>query len=94
MTSKGASYQESATPRPGCIVRIRYKDHVLFKDANASDFRPWTRETVGWLDQVGDDYVRVVWERYWDKTLRVEGRLRSTGLSISKRDIVELQRVV
>jgi len=77
----------------GEVVFVRYRDHVLFKDANASDYQPWTRETVGWLDQVGDDYVRIVWERYWDKTLQPEARLRSTGISICKRDIVELWKV-
>src|SRR6266571_6197323 len=31
--------------RTGDLVFIRYKDHVLFKDAAASEYQPWTRET-------------------------------------------------
>jgi len=34
----------------GDVIHVRYKDHVLFKDSDASQFRPWTRECIGWLD--------------------------------------------
>src|SRR5437867_6261545 len=51
-------------PAAGDFVYIRYKDHVLFKDSDATLFRPWIRETVGWLDYQDNEFVRVVWERY------------------------------
>ncbi len=73
------------------LVFIRYKDHVLFKDAEAANYRPWVRETVGWLDYEDDEYVRIVWERFREPDPPENARLRSTGLSISKNDIVEMK---
>ena len=34
----------------GSLVYIRYRDHVLFKDVDPSLYRPFIRETIGWLD--------------------------------------------
>ncbi len=78
---------------PGCLVFIRYRDHVLFKDANAEQYRPWTRETVGWLDYQDDEFVRIVWERFHEPNPPDNAKLRSTGLSISRNDIMEMKRV-
>ena len=78
---------------PGTVVFIRYKDHVLFKDVDAQDYRPWTRETVGWLDHQDDEFVRIVWERFLEPNPPENARLRSTGLSISRNDIMEMKRV-
>jgi hypothetical protein len=82
-----------AALKHGDVVWVRYTDHVLFKDGDASDYEPWTRETIGWLDQVGSDYIRIVWERHWDKTQRGSARSRSTGLTVAKKLILELGRI-
>ena len=76
---------------PGDLVFIRYKDHVLFKDAEATEYRPWTRETVGWLDYQDEEFVRIIWERFHQPNPPENARLRSTGLSISRNDIVEIR---
>ncbi len=78
----------------GSLVTVRYKDHVLFKDADASGYQPWIRETVGWLEYEDEQYVRIVWERFHEPNPPANSRLRSTGLAISRADIVELRRVV
>ncbi len=78
----------------GCIVICRYKDHVLFKDGDASKYRPWTRETVGWLDFEDKEYVRVVWERFSQPSVPDEARTRSTGLTILRSAILEIRRLV
>jgi len=75
----------------GNLVLIRYKDHVLFKDAEAAQYRPWTRETVGWLDYQDEEFVRIIWERFHQPNPPENARLRSTGLSISRNDIVEIR---
>ena len=80
--------------RTGDLVFIRYDDHVLFKDADASQYRPWTRETVGWLDYADKEFVRIVWERYPEPNSPEETRLRSTGLAIDIRTILEMRRLV
>jgi hypothetical protein len=80
--------------RTGDLVFIRYNDHVLFKDADASQFRPWTRETVGWLDFEDEEFVRIVWERFPEPNSPEKARLRSTGLAIDRRNILEMRRLV
>jgi len=80
--------------RTGDLVFIRYNDHVLFKDADASQFRPWTRETVGWLDHEDEEFVRIIWERYPEPNPPEKARLRSTGLAIDPRNILEMRRLV
>jgi len=85
------SVRDKATLALGNVVLIRYKDHVLFKDSDASQYQPWIRETVGWLDYEDEEYVRIVWERFHEPHPPDNARLRSTGLAISKKDIVEMR---
>ena len=80
-------------PDVGSLVYVRYQDHVLFKDADASQYQPWIRECVGWLDYENDEYVRVVWERYAEPNPPDNAKLRSTGLAILKKAIVEMRRI-
>lgn len=77
----------------GDVIHVRYKDHVLFKDSDASQFRPWTRECIGWLDYEDKNYIRIVWERFPDLNPAENGKIRSTGLAIIKKDIVEICRL-
>ncbi len=77
----------------GRIVICRYKDHVLFKDGDASQYQPWTREAVGWLDYEDEEYVRLVWERFSTANPLDDATTRSTGLSILKSAILEIRRV-
>jgi hypothetical protein len=77
----------------GCLVRIRYLDHVLFKDVDPSSMRPWSRETVGWLDYEDSDHVRIVWERFAMPDPPNESKPRATGLVILKKAIIELRSV-
>ncbi len=81
-------------PKPGDLVFIRYNDHVFFANADASLYRPWTRETVGWLDYEDEEFVRVVWERYREPKSPEKARLRSTGLAIDRRTILEMRHLV
>lgn len=84
-----------ATARPleiGCIVRLRYLDHVLYRDANPSDYQPWIRETLGWLDFQNDEYVRLVWERFSEPGPDT-ARTRASGLTICRKTILEMERV-
>jgi len=66
---------------------------VLFKDADASLYRPWTRETIGWLDYEDGEHVRIVWERFAMPDPPNESKPRATGLVILKKAIVEMRRV-
>jgi hypothetical protein len=77
----------------GSVVICRYRDHVLFKDSDASQYQPWTREAVGWLDFENEDYVRLVWERFCEPNSHDNGRTSSTGLSILRVSILEMRKI-
>ena len=76
------------------LIYIRYRDHVLFRNANAPEYQPWIRETVGWSDHQDEEFVRIVWERYPEPNSPEKTRLRSTGLAIDRRNILEMRRLV
>jgi len=80
-------------PDIGYLVRVRYYDHVLFKDSDASQYRPWVRECVGWLDYEDDEYVRLVWERFAMPDPPNEAKPRATGLVILRKAIIEERRI-
>lgn len=77
----------------GAIVYVRYLDHVLFRDSEASKYVPWTRECIGWLDYEDEQCVRIVWERFAMPDAPNESKPRATGLVILRRSIVELRKV-
>ena len=89
----GCRIQKSPTLKPGSLVLVRYLDHVLFKDVDPSLYRPWTRETVGWLDYEDSDHVRIVWERFAMPDPPNESKPRATGLVLLKKAIIELRTV-
>jgi len=74
-------------------VYVRYLDHVLFRDSEPSQYVPWTRECIGWLDYEDHDHVRIVWERFAMPDPPGESKPRATGLVILKKAIVELRKV-
>jgi len=83
----------SAQIPPGTPVLVRYLDAVRFEAAEASHYKPWTLELIGWLDYQDKDCIRVVSERYAEPSPSGNARVRSTGVSIVKSTIVELKRL-
>jgi len=92
LLSAGGHSRDLKPLKAGDVVFIRYQDHVLFKDASASQYKPWTRETIGWLDYEDEEFVRIVWEQFHEPAPPL-ARVRSTGLSILRKDIIEIRRV-
>lgn len=76
----------------GSIMYVRYKDHVLFRDSEATGYKPFVREAVGWLDYEDQECIRMVWERFAEPS-QGDARERSTGLVILKSCILELREV-
>ena len=81
------------SPRIGSLVCVRYLDHVLFRDADPSQYRPWAREAVGWLDYEDQESIRIIWERFAMPDPPNEAKPRATGLVILKKTIVEVRKV-
>ena len=75
------------------MVYVRYVDHVLFRDSDASQYRPWLRECIGWLDYKDEECVRIVWERFAIPDPPHEAKPRATGLVIMRKAIVEMRRI-
>ena len=75
------------------MVHVQYRDHVLFRDSEASQYVPWTRECIGWLDYEDQDHVRIVWERFAMPDPPNEAKPRATGLVILRKAILEIRRV-
>jgi hypothetical protein len=77
----------------GSVVYVRYRDHVLFRDASPDAYQPFVREAVGWLDREDDGCIRLVWERFAEPAPNGATKQRATGLVILKSSILELRRV-
>lgn len=75
----------------GTPVIVRYLDHVRFENADASQYKPWTLELIGWLENEDQDSIRVVSERYAEPRSAGKALVRSTGIAIVKSTIVELR---
>jgi len=77
----------------GSLVYVRYKDHILFRDVNPTQYQPCIRETIGWLDFEDEGHIRILWERFAMPDPPNESKPRSTGLIIIKKAIQELKQI-
>ncbi len=79
----------------GDVVIVRYYDALLFKDVTVeSNLFPIIRETIGWLDFVAPNFIRIVWERHSESILvDQESRCKITGLTILKSTIIEVKGI-
>ena len=77
----------------GALVYLRYSDHVLFRDSEPKFYRPWVRETVGWLDYEDKEWVRIVWERFAMPDPPNGSKPKATGLVILRKSILEMRKV-
>jgi len=77
----------------GCLVCVRYSDHVLFRDTDPTAVRFFVRECVGWLDYADSECIRVVWERFAMPDPPNESKPRATGLLILNKAILEFRKI-
>ena len=77
----------------GALVYVRYLDHVLFRNSDASMFMPALRETVGWLHCETADAVWLLWERSVKPLPHERCPAEESGLVLLKSDIVEMRRL-
>lgn len=74
------------------IVRVRYYDHVLFKNANPEIFKPTVREAVGFLNYENDLFLRLIVDIPYEK-LPFEKPNQTSGLVILKKNIIERKEI-
>jgi hypothetical protein len=76
----------------GSLVYIRYRDHVLFRNADLSLYKPAVRETIGWLKKESDEAIWILWDRSVTP-LPHERTGTESGLVILKSDIIEMRKL-
>jgi hypothetical protein len=77
----------------GDVVYCRYKDHVLFHQADPLPLKPQLREAVGWLVHQTPEYVIITWDRKADPPTLKNGDPKASGLVLMRGDILELRKV-
>ena len=77
----------------GALVYVRYRDHVLFRNADASLFKPALCETVGWLYCETADALWLLWERSVKPLPHERSPTEESGLVLLKSDIVQMRRL-
>jgi len=96
------SIAEQASPRhvvharslkPGPIVYVRYRDHVLYHRSDPLSLAPAFRETMGWLVYDCADYIIVCWDRDAGPPTLRGGDPKASGLVILRTDIQEMKRL-
>jgi hypothetical protein len=78
----------------GSLVYVRYRDHVLFRNADPESARPVVQEAWGKLDYEDPEYIRLVVARYQEPDNMEEHAAKATGLVIVKSTILEMRKVV
>jgi len=79
--------------KAGCLVYVRYRDHVLFRNADSSLYSPALRETVGWLVKEDGDAVWILWDRSVEPLPHERFPAFESGLVILKNDVLEMKRI-
>lgn len=73
-------------------VYVRYRDHVLFRNANPSLFQPSIREAYGWLAKEDEEAIWLCLDKPVEN-LPHEKLDPATGLVILKDDILEMKEI-
>ncbi len=79
--------------RAGGPVYVKYLDHVHFQNGNPSLFKPLTLEAVGWLVDEDEESLRLVLDRIDDPDSSPGVTLKTSGLVILKKTIIERRRL-
>jgi hypothetical protein len=75
------------------LVHIRYKDHVLFRNSNASLYHPAIRECVGWVLKEDEESMWIISDRSSQPLPNEKTNPRQNGLVLLKGEIVEMRKL-
>jgi len=75
------------------LVYIRYRDHILFRNADPGLYQPAIRECVGWVLKENDDAVWILWDRSVEPLPHERTRPEESGLVILKSEILEMKKL-
>ena len=73
------------------LVYVRYRDHVLFKNANPKlYFDVIEREAIGWLIHETDEFLCILNDR---SVQPIPNEVYESGFSILKLNIIETREI-
>ena len=81
----------ASSPSPR-LVRVRYLDHVLFRDVDPRAVKPVLREAVGWIYSQNDGAILIISDRGLELGDFEKSDLAS-GLTILRSDIKEIEEI-
>jgi len=79
--------------KPGSVVYVRYRDHVLYHRGDPALMKPQVREAVGWLVYDCAEYIIVCWDRDAGPPTLKGGDAKASGLVLLRPEILELRRI-
>ena len=74
------------------LIRIKYRDHVLFRNSNPHNFKPSVREAIGWVVKETEEAIWICFDRPW-KSQPFEKLDPASGLIILRSDILEIKKI-
>ena len=75
------------------VVKIRYRDHVLYHRGDPAVMKPEIREAVGWLVYDCQDYIIICWDRNAEPPTLKGGDPKASGLVILRSDMLEMKKI-
>lgn len=77
----------------GRLVRVKYLDHAIFLNASPKGLKPTVRETVGWLVEEGEEYLKIVWDRGARQKIFSATKDRDAGIVLVRQLVLEVGEV-
>ncbi|MEM3361536.1 MAG: hypothetical protein QXJ62_06275 [Nitrososphaeria archaeon] len=72
------------------LVKVKYYDHVEFRNYPKSKVSPILREAVGWVDYEDVNFIILVFDKPSANNIV---RNSASGLCILKNDVLELEEI-
>jgi hypothetical protein len=72
------------------LLYVKYRDHLLFKNADPSLFKPNVREVVGWLTRETDEALFLTYDRSIEP---LPFEKCESGLIILKSEVLERREI-
>lgn len=74
------------------LARVKYMDHVLFRNSDPYLLKPSMREAIGWVIKETDEALWICFDKAYESQ-SFEKLDPSSGLIILKSDILEVKEI-
>ena len=75
------------------LVKVRYRDHLLFRNLDPSKTSPCLRETVGWLIRETSEALFILWDRSVEPLPQGRMEPKASGLVLLRGDVISIRRL-